>query len=241
MTMMLCKTCNSEVNGNFCSNCGSPKELKRIDGKYILNEISSVINFDKGIFYTIKELLIRPGNAVKEFILEDRKRLIKPILFLIVCSLVYTIAQQLLKFEDGYINMDFGDLNDKPIGKMLNWVIKDYGYANILMAVFTTMWIKIFFGKYRYNFYEIFILLCFTMGISMLIFTLFGIIEGIINYPILQYGANIAIIYSAWAIGQFFNGKNKWNYLKSLLSYFLGMLTFLIVFIIIGVIAGQII
>ncbi len=238
---MFCKNCNSELGGNFCSNCGYPKELKRIDGKYILNEIGSVVNFDKGIFYTIKELLLRPDNAVKEFILEDRKRLVKPILFLIVCSLVYTIAQQLLKFEDGYINMDFEDWNDKPIGKMFNWVTKNYGYANVLMAVFTTMWIKIFFWKYRYNVYEIFILLCFSMGISMLIFTLFGAIETIINYPILQYGANIAIIYSAWAIGQFFNGKKKWNYLKGLLSYFLGMITFAMTLTIIGIIAGQII
>ncbi len=220
--MMFCKNCNSEVGGNFCSNCGYPKELKRIDGEYILNEISSVINFDKGIFYTIKELLIRPGYAVKEFILEDRKRLIKPILFLIVCSLVYSIAEQFLKIENGYLNMDFGGLNDKPIGKILNWVTKNYGYANILMAVFTTMWIKIFFRKYRYNVYEIFILLCFSMGISMLILALFGAIEMISNYPVLKYGVYITIIYSAWAIGQFFNAKNKWNYLKGILCHFLG-------------------
>ncbi len=236
---MFCKNCNSEMGGNFCSNCGYPKELKRIDGKYILNEISSVVNFDKGIFYTIKELLIRPGYAVKEFILEDRKRLVKPILFLIICSLVYTITQQFLKLEDSYLNLNIvlGDLNDNPIGKMLNWVTKNYGYANILMAVFTAMWIKIFFWKYPYNVYEIFILLCFSTGISMLIFALLGAIEMISNYPFLQYGKNISIIYGAWAIGQFFNGKNKWNYLKGILCPFLGLITFIIAIIIIGIIA----
>jgi hypothetical protein len=38
--------------------------LRRIDGTYIINEISSVIFLDKGILYTIKELLIRPGDTV---------------------------------------------------------------------------------------------------------------------------------------------------------------------------------
>lgn len=239
--MSLCKNCNTEITQNYCPICGNPNSLKRIDGKYIATEIGSVLNFDKGILYTVKELIFRPGKAVKEFILEDRKRLVKPILFLIVCSVVYTIAQQFLEFEDGYINMNFDDWNDRIIGKIFNWISKNYGYANILMAVFITIWIKLFFRKYKYNHYEIFILLCFTMGISMLIFALFGIIEGIIDYPVLQYGANIAIIYTAWAIGQFFNGKKKLNYLKGILSYFLGMITFMIVVVLTGIIVEKII
>lgn len=232
--MNFCKNCNTKITKNYCPLCGAPNSVTRIDGKYIATEIGSVLNFDKGIFYTIKELIIRPGNAVKEFILEDRRRLVKPILFIVVCSLIYTITQQFLHFEDGYINMNFDDWKDRPIGKMFNWVSKNYGYANILMAAFITIWIKIFFRRYDYNVYEIFILLCFTMGVSMLIFTLFGVIEGISNYPVLQYGANIAIIYTAWAIGQFFNGKKKLNYVKGILSYFLGMITFMVSILFIG-------
>ena len=39
--------------------------LERIDEKYIWNEISSVLNLEKGIFYTIKELFVRPGKTVR--------------------------------------------------------------------------------------------------------------------------------------------------------------------------------
>ncbi|MEM6298978.1 MAG: DUF3667 domain-containing protein, partial [Bacteroidota bacterium] len=60
------------------------KPLKRIDKAYILSEISSVLNLEKGIFYTIKELLIRPGKSIRTFIHEDRTRLVKPIVFIIV-------------------------------------------------------------------------------------------------------------------------------------------------------------
>ncbi len=95
-----CEYCQSELTGSFCSNCGHPKILKRIDGKYIISEIGSVLNFDKGILFSIKELLIRPGQNVRNFIHKDRNRLVKPIFFIIICSLIYTIVQQFLHFED---------------------------------------------------------------------------------------------------------------------------------------------
>ena len=62
---MNCKNCNTEINKNYCPNCGQPTKLKRIDGHYILSEIGSVLNFDKGILFTIRELLLRPGQSVR--------------------------------------------------------------------------------------------------------------------------------------------------------------------------------
>lgn len=233
---MKCISCNFEHNERYCPNCGFPKETKRIDRKYITEEISSVLNFDKGIFYTIKELFIRPGDTVKNFVDGDRKRIVKPIIFLIICSLTYTIGQQFLSYEAGYIKYNIEDLDSTPIMvQLFEWFSKNYGYANIIMAVFIAMWIKIFFRKNNYNFYEIYILLCYIMGISVLIYTLLGIIESTIVFPILQLGIFISLIYSTWAIGQFFDGKKKINYLKGFLSYLFGIITSLIIFFGIGI------
>lgn len=235
------KECEKEFIRNDCSNCEAPKMLKRIDKQYILKEIGSVLNFDRGLFYTVKELLIRPGKTVRQFIFEDRNRLVKPILFLIICSLIYTLTHKFFKFNDGYINFNFDDIDNQVIAKIFLWVSKNYGYANILMAVFIALWINVFFKKFDYNYYEIYILLCFIMGVSMLIFTLFGIVESVINYPVLQYGANIGILYVFWGIGRFFDSKRKRNYLKGILSYFLGMFTFILVLVLMGVLIDKII
>ena len=148
-----CKNCKTEVNQNYCPNCGIPITLPRINGQYIFKEITSVLNFDKGILFTIKELLIRPGQSIKDFIHKDRNRLVKPIIFLIVSSLIYTLAQQFLNFEDGYVNS--GGFGESAVAKIFGWIQKNYGYANILMAIFIAIWIKIFFRKYEYNFFEI--------------------------------------------------------------------------------------
>ncbi|WP_111707613.1 DUF3667 domain-containing protein [Lutibacter citreus] len=227
-----CKKCGAALSDNFCSKCGNPKTLKKINGNYILSEIVSVLNFDKGIFYTIKELLLRPGENIQKFIHNDRNRLVKPIIFVIVCSLIYTIAQQFLKFEDGYVKA--GGFGDSAVTIIYEWIQKNYGYANILMAIFITIWIKIFFKKYVYNFFEILILLCFIMGIGMLIYTTFGIIETITKLKILHIGGAIGFFYTAWAIGQFFDKTKKINYLKALVAYFLGMVTFYAIAVILG-------
>ena len=221
---MNCTNCNSNLHGEFCSNCGQSQELKRINGQYIFSEISSVLNFDKGILYTIKELLIRPGISVRKFILEDRKRLVRPIIFIIITSLIYTIAQQWLNFEDGYVN--FSGEDDSATVAIFSWIQKNYGYSNILMAIFIAFWIKVFFRKYDYNFFEILILLCFVMGIGMLIYTAFAVFDNLTSLKTLQIGGIIGFLYSAWAIGRFFDKDKKINYLKGLVSYFLGFLTF---------------
>ena len=227
-----CKNCEADLTGHFCSECGRPKTLKRIDGSYILSEIVSVLNFDKGFFYTIKELIVRPGTNVQNFIHNDRARLVKPIIFVIVCSLIYTIVQQFLRFEDGYVSA--GGFGDSVVNNIFGWIQQNYGYANILMAIFIAGWIKLFFRKYEYNFFEILILLCFVMGVGMLIYTTFGILESLTKIKILHFGAIFGLVYTSWAIGKFFDKKRKLNYLKGLLAYLLGMITFYFMAVMLG-------
>jgi len=228
----ICKNCKTNLTHNFCPNCGNPAKMKRIDGQYVVNEISNVLNFNKGILFTIRELILRPGKTVRIFLQEDRNRLVKPIVFIIICSLVYSIIQQIFSFEDGYVGYSFE--KESAIASIFNWVSKNYGYSNILMGILIAIWIKIFFRKYSFNFYEILILLCFVMGIGMLIFALFGIIDSLIGIEIMDKGYSIGIIFILWSIVDFFDKKKLINYPKVLISYFLGILTFMFVIYIIG-------
>ncbi|RMG83499.1 MAG: DUF3667 domain-containing protein, partial [Bacteroidetes bacterium] len=181
--MGLCKKCGSEVNGKYCSNCGHPYKTERISRKYVLNELWDIINFHKGIFYTIKELLIRPGTVIKEFLREDRTRLVKPISFIIICSLFYMFVNQVLHFEDSYFKVKGPNENT-----LTQWVQNNYGYANIFLGFFIAFWIKLLFRKYEFNFYENLIMLFYVMGINMLILAAFGTIETLFHFSVMQIG-----------------------------------------------------
>lgn len=222
----------NEISDDDSSN-KSNRKIKRIDGHYIIEEIQSAFSFEKGFLYTVKELTINPGTGVKEFLDKDRKRLIKPILFLIFTSLIYSILNNFLLIEDGYIK--YSGETQSSIFKLFEWIQQNYGYSNILIAIFIGLWTKLFFIKYDFNIFEILILLSFVMGYAMLIFSLFAIFQALINQDIMQIAAIIAFIYTSWAIGQFYGKRKVINYIKAFFAYILGMISFTILVILIGI------
>jgi hypothetical protein len=228
-----CRNCSHTVNGNFCGQCGQPVNIKRVDSHYILHEIQHVLHFEKGILYTIKELLIRPGKNIQEFIGDNRSRLVKPILFIIITSLIYTIINHFFHIEQGYVV--YSGTEKSAIGSIVDWAQNHYGYGNIIMGIFISFWLKLFFKKYNYNFFEILILLCFVMGVGMLIFSFFAIIEGLTKYSLMKVSGPIGVAYCTWAIAQFFNKKKVGSYIKAFIAYALGMITFSISIGILGI------
>ena len=112
---MNCINCNTELSSNYCPDCGQPSKLKRINAHYIVHEIEHVLHFERGIFHTIRELVVHPGRTIKRYLNENRSRLVKPIAFIVITSLVYSIAVNFFHVEDHYVNLDDRELSDKML------------------------------------------------------------------------------------------------------------------------------
>jgi hypothetical protein len=227
-----CKNCQTEFNSTFCPNCGQASVLKRIDKHYITHEIEHVLHFERGLLYTIKELFIRPGQTMRTYISESRSRLVKPIIFIIVTSLIYSLVNNFFHIEKQVLQQQ--GFENSYAGKLLMWVQSNYGYSNILIGIFVAFWLKVFFKKFGYNIFELLIMLCFVQGIGMLIFAVFGIIQGIFHWKIFTTGGIVGFVYLTWSIGNFFEPKKIISYSKALLSYLLGSATFYIILFVIG-------
>lgn len=227
--MIACKSCDQTINGNYCSHCGMPAQVKRVDSHYVLHEIQHLLHLEKGIFYTIRKLLFQPGQSIHEFITANRSRLVKPVLFIIITSVIYTFLSHILHTagEHGSIN---------PYGDTLVsvWIQNYYGYANIIMGVFIAFWLKLFFRKHNYNFFELLILLCFVMGMGMFFCSLSLLLQKLIQTDIHNMATAISVAYCVWGIGQFFNKNKVASYLKALAAYLLGMIVFSVSAIILG-------
>lgn len=227
-----CRNCGKNAQGDFCSNCGLRQEIRRIDSRYLINEFGQIFNFDRGILFTIKTLLIRPGTSVRNFINGDRVRMMKPLLFLIISSLIYTVIQRIFGFEDMYMTANGSD-HELEV-RIMQWIQANYGYANLVMAIFISLWAKLFFRKHQFNLFEVIILMCYLMGIGMLAFALFGMLQSITGINLLQIIGSLAILYVSWGIATFFNGKKWYNYLLGFFSYILGFLSFVFIVLMIA-------
>lgn len=65
-----CLNCNYETIGKFCHTCGQKTATHRITAKHFVTHdlLHGVWHIEKGILYTLKQALLRPGKAALEYI-----------------------------------------------------------------------------------------------------------------------------------------------------------------------------
>ena len=223
--MTNCENCNNQINGHFCSNCGQSAKLKRIDKHYISHEFLHLLHFEKGFFFTVKELLTRPGISIKEFLNKNRNRHMKPVPFLILTALIFTLVLHYTHADKIY-NDQFKTLSGKTkIYDILNWMQGHHGYANLINGFFVALSVKLFYRKFKFNLFEIIVLLCFVIGQATFLLTLTTIFYGLLSPKIYQtIGGILNLGYSTWAIGQFFDNSKILGFIKSFFVIIVGFL-----------------
>jgi hypothetical protein len=236
-----CKNCNEPINRNYCPNCGQPAKLKRIDRQYIIREIASAFNAERGMLYTLKRMLISPGESIRQYITEDRSRYVKPVSFVIITSLIYVLVNHFFQIGIKDYASEADLIEGTTAGLIVSWTMENSGYSNILEGLIMAFWIQIFFRKTGYNLFEIFILLCFVTGIVTLFLSIVTIIQGIMHLKLLQFSSFIVMAYLTWAVGQFFDRTKALSYIKAFLSYFLGSIVFTGLLVLAGILFDNII
>jgi hypothetical protein len=66
----LCLNCAEMTARNFCSNCGQKTDTHRITLKHFLlhDLLHGVWHFEKGMLFTVREIIVRPGKASLDYI-----------------------------------------------------------------------------------------------------------------------------------------------------------------------------
>jgi Protein of unknown function (DUF3667) len=229
-----CQNCSRPIEENYCPNCGIPTMLERIDKKYALKEFVNLFGFEKGFLFTIREVLLRPGQTTHDYLTKNRHKYTKPLTFLLATSALYTLLVHYLH-ADSILQQSMAKANPQSHGQSgLQWMQDNYGYANILSGIFTVYFLKKFFKKYTYNFYEISVHLFFVIGEGMVILLLMPINTKYLNSVWIESLLSIFVyLYIAWALGQFFEKKFS-SYVKAFIAYMLGILVFGILLAVVG-------
>ena len=249
---MVCKNCEQESNGNFCNNCGQKSNINRINYHYLIDEVSNnILQVNRGIFFTIKELSIRPGNTIREFLRGKRKQHFKPIAFVLLTSALYVLIT-LLTDEKTFLGNAFSGmaraLNESGLEKsttanILNWLSNNFGYSSLLLLPFFSFASYISFMNQKYNFFEHLILNCYITGQQTLIYLTCSIIFFVLKidgYYVQAVPFLIATLFTFWAFNQFFETKTLSKTLLTLLTYILYVIGTMFVCLVFGIIEGVI-
>lgn len=76
MTNKNCLNCDTDLVGKYCSGCGQKTDTRRISFKNFLFQdvLHGTFHLDRGILYTARHALLRPGKAALDYIFGKRKR-----------------------------------------------------------------------------------------------------------------------------------------------------------------------
>ena len=223
--MSQCKNCSSSFESRYCPNCGAPAVVKRIDRHYVMHEVQhGIMHLEKGFLFTAKQLILRPGHSIREFIEGGRTKYYKPIGFVIISSIIYTALGHYFDNSTVYPKPE-GNIN-----KVILWITTHYSYSNLIEILFISFTLKLLFWKAQYNYFEYIVLNCYLTGQAMLIGCIFMLAAFFTKLPVIHTVFPVLVIfYMIWAIGQFFNYKNGLTFLKALVAYVLGFFLFYLI------------
>lgn len=228
---MNCRNCGHTVDGKFCSNCGQNSKVGRINLPAVLNEFSeSIFQINKGFFYTLRELCIRPGESLKEFLNGKRKNHFKPIAYLLTLSTLYFLITQATNqntwIEDlitGWMNGATEQNAGVGIPKIATWFAKNYAYTTLILLPLFSLASFLSFFKFGKNYFEHFVINSYITGQQAILYALFAIVETVSKSDAIEAFSLLGVIpYTFWVFWQFFSeGNRTMNILRSIMTYIL--------------------
>lgn len=166
-----CKNCYHKFEGNYCNQCGQSADTHELNMHFIWHDLQhGLLHVDRGIFYTIGQLLYRPGHVVREFINGKRVRHFKPIALVVILATLNGLLFHL--FIDG--TPKAGPISDQDdiISVFQNvslWIINHMAYAALFLIVTTSLASYQVFKKQGHNFAEHLVLNTFFIGLVLVI------------------------------------------------------------------------
>lgn len=217
-----CLNCAAPLTGPYCAQCGQSAHTHRFTWAYLLHEIPhSVWHVDKGLPYTIWEMLVRPGLTMRRYLVGQRVNLFRPLALVLLLAgiasfLLLALHLQLLEptrasrtpTEQGALAVN------KLVAKYFAWftVVMLPGFALLSWALLRRL---------RYNFVEHFMANALVLGevlvVQMLFLPLLAYTSGTPHFGLASYAETLAMpLYQVWAftlfgLGAYRLGGSLWR------------------------------
>ncbi|MBN8578371.1 MAG: DUF3667 domain-containing protein [Cytophagales bacterium] len=106
-----CKNCSGPVEGNYCSACGQPV-LGRFTLLYLWQLLyQDLLDLDKGLWHTAKDLTLRPGRMIADYLNGKTKPYYSPLKYLLILVAVMYLINWFTTYNErsamGYSGSDW--------------------------------------------------------------------------------------------------------------------------------------
>lgn len=91
--MIVCQNCGYEGEHIYCSKCGQPLAMRRIELSHLFHEVAHTFwHLEKGFLFTLKELAVNPGTMQRKYLSGIRLCYQKPFPLFAISGTVCALA-----------------------------------------------------------------------------------------------------------------------------------------------------
>ena len=242
-----CANCDRAIASpeqKFCPACGQATPAHRINWHFLGHELEhSVLHMDRGIFYSIKELMLRPGHLMRDYIQGRRGNQVKPLLLLMISAAVVVLLTKYLLGGDligssmqagaGYVEGAGAGLDGgatAAASARAAVAVKDW--INAHLTAFTLLLLPFQAGAFWLAFkgrglnYPEWLVISALLTVQTFIFTTAAVLVQRWLPSAQAWVVPLAFFYLVFSLVQYFQGSPRW---KTALRALLGFTLFMVV------------
>ena len=206
--MITCKNCGANVNGTYCNNCGQKLVVERITFHYIWHGLVHFFTHtEHGFFYTTRQMILKPGRSVKDFLEGRRKDHQTPVSYFLIWNAIYLLLLYILDSSFGQNRVvNFAEYFGPE--EKTKFAISHLNIVLIFLLPFQALYVWLIMMFRDHNYFESFVVVLYAVGTLLLwqcVFVLLAIPMLLItgNSVNIQWSDIFKALYVGWFMFDF--------------------------------------
>lgn len=219
-----CLNCGAELQGAYCHNCGQKGDTHRLTMRHFIEHdlVHGIWHLDKGIFKTLKDVMLRPGHLAKDYIAGKRTGHFGLVTMLVLLAGLFLFTTHHAETETDKFAVNGRDASDLVmfLGKYGKWLLL---LAIPIMAKASGDVLK----RLQYNYAERLVLSGYFVAGALCIMILFGLLYQVPGFvSIYTIVLEILIICAYWVFAykqltkeQYTNTRSTWLSILTIIGF----------------------
>lgn len=223
-----CLNCGTEIIGKFCHICSQKSTTQRLDIKHFIQHdiIHGVFHLDKGLPFTLKEIILRPAAVAQNYIHGKRVRYYN-FFYLTLVIIGFTLLLQSFMDKPSFRN------NNPTYLKSLNFARENIKFILLSFIPFFAISSRIVYRKVKLNFAEH----CIIASICLIYFLLLNLFSDVLKLfkldentnPIINLITAITIIIIYYQVfKEYYQNRRYLNVINVILTLFIFIFFFVL-------------
>ena len=230
-----CRDCGAEFTGRYCNECGTPAEAPQHTlVAFVRDGFTDLFSLESGFIPTARDLLLRPGKMVAEWLERRPRRYVGPVRYLLpmlALSAILSSVFGLVELQTQTFSEEVGaDPVQQEAVRMLGELFSNF--LNIMLAIavpLLAVFSWLFFRGARRSFVSHLVFNTYAYAQQSLLFVLLVpvmLATGGFTSALSYFYTVVMVLYYAWACVRFFETTPVSGTLRAVLVTVVAYLTY---------------